>query len=53
MDAGVVGEFRVEGCGHDSSLPDCDWVFALGGDDLNCGANPLDLGGADEDHFDR
>ena len=51
MDAGIVGEFGVEGGGHDSSLPDGDRVGAFGGDDFYAFADVLDFGGADEDHF--
>lgn len=51
MDASVCGEFWVEGCGHGSSLPDCDYVFALGGDYFNGWSSALDPGGADENHF--
>jgi len=47
----VFGEFRVEGCGHRASLPDGDWVGAFGCDHFNACAYALDLGGADEDHF--
>jgi hypothetical protein len=34
MHAGVFGEFGMERCRHDSSLPDGDWsvIFAFGGD---------------------
>ncbi len=53
MDAGVIGEFRVEGCGDRSSLPDRDWVFALGGDDFDGSAYAPDFGGANEDHLQR
>jgi hypothetical protein len=51
--AGVFGEFGVEGCGHRSSLPDCDWnvIFAFGGDYFYGRAGVLDPGGADEYHF--
>ena len=55
MDARVVREFGVEGGGHDASLADGDGriIFALGRDDFDALAEALDLGGADEDHFDR
>ena len=55
MDAGVFGEFGVEGCRHRSSLPDRDWqiIFAFGCNDLDARTNVGNLGGADEDHFER
>jgi hypothetical protein len=55
MHAGVFGEFGMERCRHDSSLPDGDWsvIFAFGGDYFYGCAYALDLGGADEDHFQR
>src|SRR4029077_20581463 len=53
--ASVVGELGVEGCSHRSSLPDRDGdiVFAFGGDYFDAFAEPLNLGGADENHFER
>ena len=53
MDAGVFGEFGVEGCGHRSSLPDCyrDVMFAFGGDHFYAGSQVFDSGGADENHL--
>ncbi len=54
MEAGVVGEFGVEGGGHGASLANGDGrvVFAFGGDHLDAFSDVLDFGGADEDHFD-
>jgi hypothetical protein len=49
----IVGEFGMEGCGHDSSLPDGDWVTALDGNDFDVRANAFYLWSADEDHFER
>src|SRR5260370_9665060 len=45
----------MEGCGHGSSLPNRDRqiIFAFGGNHLYAPANTGDLGGADEDHFQR
>ena len=54
MDAGIVGEFGMEGGGHGGSLPDGDrGCLAFGGDDFDAGADMLDFRGADEDHFQR
>lgn len=53
MDALVVGEFGMEGCGHGSSLPNRDRVVSFGGDDFNVGADAFDFRGADENHFQR
>ena len=53
MHSRVVGEFGMEGRGHDSSLPYGDWIIAFGGDYFHARAYALDLGGADEDHFQR
>src|ERR1700730_13891158 len=53
VDAGVVGEFGVEGGGQGSSLPDGDRsvVLAFGGDDFDAGADVLNFRSANEDHF--
>jgi len=51
MNAGIVGKFGMEGCGHYFSLPDGDWVFAFRGDNLNRRTNALDFWGADENHL--
>jgi hypothetical protein len=53
VDAGIVREFGMESGGHGSSLPDGDRICAFGGHDLNAFSDVLDLGGADEDHFER
>ena len=53
MDAGVVGKFGMEGCGHRASLPDSDGIVAFGSVYFDAGADVLDLGGADEDHLQR
>jgi hypothetical protein len=55
VDASVVGEFRVEGRGHGNSLLDYDriFIFAFDREDFDLGANALDFGGADKDHFER
>ena len=53
MDAGIVGEFRVEGGGHGSALTDRYGIGALGRDDFDTCSDVLDFGGADEDHFQR
>ena len=41
----------MEGCSHGSSLPDRDWVGALGGDDFDGRADAFDFRGADENHL--
>ncbi len=41
----------MEGRGHHSSLPDGDRITAFSGDHFDAGADALDFGGADEDHF--
>ena len=53
MDAGVVGEFGVEGGGHGSSLPNSDGslIAAFGGQDFNAFSDMLDFGSADENHL--
>src|ERR1700688_1051978 len=51
MDAGIVGEFRVKGRGHGSSLPDGDRIGAFGGDDFDARADAGNFWGTDEDHF--
>ncbi len=55
MHPGVLREFGMEGCGHGSSLPDCDRsiIFAFGGDYFDGCADVLDFRGADENHFQR
>jgi hypothetical protein len=53
MHAGVFAEFGMESCGHYFSLPNCDRIAAFSGNYFDSGTNALDLGGADEDHFDR
>ncbi len=55
MDAGIVGEFRVEGGGHGSSLPDGDgsFVTAFRGEDFHAFTDMLDFGSADENHLQR
>jgi hypothetical protein len=55
MDAGVVGEFGVEGGGHGPSLPDGygSFVGALGGENFDALADVDNLGSTDEDHFQR
>src|ERR1700691_2540088 len=55
MHASVLRQFRMEGRSHHSSLPYCDRIFvnAFGRDYLDARANALNLGGADEDHFQR
>ncbi len=53
MDAGIVGEFRMKGGGHGSSLPDSDGIGAFRSEDLDAFADLRNLGSADEDHFQR
>ena len=53
VDAGVRCEFGMECCGHGSSLPDHYGVVAFRGENFHAFADVFDLGGADEDHFDR
>ncbi len=54
MDAGIFGEFGVEGGGHGFALADSDGgvVGAFGGEDFDAGANVDNFGGANENHFD-
>src|SRR6202049_5011627 len=47
----VLREFGMEGCGHDSSLPDGYRVVAFGSDDFDSRPDALDLWSADENHF--
>ena len=53
VDAGVVGELRMEGCGHHSSLPDEHGIVAAFGQNFDAIAYLLDTRGADEDHLQR
>src|ERR1700693_2866058 len=43
----------MESCGHHFSLPDGDWIAALGRDYFDSRADAFNLGGADENHFER
>ena len=43
----------MEGCSHATALPDDDGILVFGAKNLNPGANALDLGRPDEDHFNR
>jgi hypothetical protein len=51
VDAGVGGEFGVEGGCHGSSLADGDGVGTFGGNDFHAFAHVLDFRSADEHHF--
>src|SRR5438876_8886812 len=53
VNARVVGELRMEGCGHDFSLAHGDGIliFALGGEDFYTLAYTLDFGCANENHL--
>jgi len=53
MHSRILGEFRVEGGGHDSSLSNGNGVGAFGGDNLDGGSDTLNFWGADENHFQR
>ncbi len=53
VDAGVGGEFGVEGGGEEMALADENGGGIAGGEDLDGGAGFGDAGGADEDHFKR
>lgn len=53
MHARVSGQFRVERRRHRSSLPHRDRILSLGCDHLHAGPHALDLGCADEHHFQR
>ena len=53
MDAGIFGEFRMEGRSHRSSLPDGDGIGTLGGKDLDAFSDMGNFGRADENHFQR
>src|SRR5258707_3423163 len=47
MDAGVVGELGMEGCGQHTSLPDRDGVGALSRDDFDARADAGNFWSAD------
>lgn len=49
----IFREFRVESCGHGSSLPDRDRIRTLGSQYFDPFAYIGDFGSADEDHFER
>jgi hypothetical protein len=49
----VVRELGMEGRGHNSSLPDGDWIVAFSRNDFDFRADALDLWCADENHFQR
>ncbi len=53
MDAGVVRKFRMEGCGHGSSLPHDDGIGAFSGQDFYALTDMFDLRRSDKHHFDR
>lgn len=53
MDAGVVAQLRVEGCGQQMVLADEDRIVAAGGEDLDTGSGAGDAGSADKDHLQR
>ena len=52
MDAGVVGEFGVEGGGHGFPLANGYGVVPFCREDFDAFADVLDFGSADEYHFD-
>src|SRR5579859_4928943 len=53
MDAGIRGEFWMEGSGHRSSLPHHDGIGSFRGEHLNAFSHVFDFGRADEDHLHR
>jgi len=53
VDAGVLGEFRMEGRGHDTSLPHQHRVVAAFGEDFDAFSDARDAWGADKDHLQR
>ena len=53
MDAGVGGEFRVEGGGEEMAGADQGGVAVAGGEGFDGGAGAGDARGADEDHLER
>src|SRR5579863_5890761 len=53
VEARGSAQLGVESRGHRIALPDGDWIFFLCGYDFDAGAETLDLGGTDENHFDR
>lgn len=53
MNAGIVAEFRMEGCSHGLALANDHRIIALGGQNLHAFANALDFWRADEYHLDR
>jgi hypothetical protein len=52
VNAWILRQFRVEGGGHGSSLPNRYGIVAFGCDYFHVFADVFDFGGADEDHFD-
>jgi hypothetical protein len=53
VDAGVGGEFGVEGGGEQAALADEGRGTVAGGEGFNAGADARDARGADEDHLER
>jgi len=53
VNPGVGRKFGVKSCGHGSSLLYHDGIAAFGGQDFNAFSDVDDLGGADENHFER
>lgn len=53
MDAGVVGEFGMEGGGQDAALTDEDGAAVTPGEDFDLAGDAGDARGADEDHLQR
>jgi hypothetical protein len=51
VEASVVREFGVEGCGHYPSLPHSDGIFTFGGEDFYARTNAGNFRGANEDHL--
>src|SRR6202007_678425 len=49
----VFTEFRMESCGHGSSLPDRDGIAAFGSEHFDSLANLHDLWSTDEHHLQR
>ena len=51
MEAGVFGQFGVEGGGHGAALADGNGIGAFSGEDFDAFADTLNFRGADENHF--
>src|SRR6266436_3952171 len=51
MHAGIVRKFGMKCGSHDSSLPDCDGITALGGNYFDVRSHALNFRGTDKNHL--